>query len=147
MKYKYLYQTKENQNCEGFIDARNRDAAYAALRKQGIRPYRLIGDDPWNWRPWAIGVGFALLFGAFAVSTYFAIVGNMRRHGHLGSETVMTAEEADDFRDRAENAVFRAPEAYRYHVWRSVNARLEELGIEPLPKPDGIKEEDFTINH
>ena len=142
MKYKYLYQTKDNENREGFVDARNRDAAYALLRKQGIRPYRLIGDDPWNWRPWAVGVGFAVLFVAFAVSTYFAITGNMRRHGHLGDDMALTAEEADAFRERAELAVYRAPEAYRYHVWRSVNARLAELDIEPIPKPEGMREED-----
>lgn len=56
MKYRYLYQTKENENREGEIRAANRAEAYAALRKQGIRPYRVIGDDPWRWRPLALGV-------------------------------------------------------------------------------------------
>ena len=50
MKYKYLYQTKDNENREGEIKAANRAEAYAALRKQGIRPYRVIGDDPSPWR-------------------------------------------------------------------------------------------------
>ena len=57
MTYKYLYQDKENRNLEGEIKARNRADAYLLLRKQGIRPYRLIGDDPWNWRPGAIAMG------------------------------------------------------------------------------------------
>ena len=59
MTYKYLYQDQENRNLEGEIKARNRADAYLILRKQGIRPYRLIGDDPWNWRPWAIATGYA----------------------------------------------------------------------------------------
>lgn len=50
MKYRYLYQTKENENREGEIKAANRAEAYAALRRQGIRPYRVIGDDPSPWR-------------------------------------------------------------------------------------------------
>ena len=61
MKYKYLYQDRQNRNCEGWIEARNRENAYTLIRKQGIKPYRVIGDDPWNWRPWAIGAAFAFL--------------------------------------------------------------------------------------
>ena len=69
MKYQYLYQTKENENREGWINARNRAEAYAALRRQGIRPYRLIGDDPVRWQPWAAGAGFLALA---ALATFFA---------------------------------------------------------------------------
>jgi len=65
--YKYLYQTKENENREGTIKARNREAAFHALRLQGIRPYRLIGDDPVNWVPWAVGAVVALLLGGLIV--------------------------------------------------------------------------------
>jgi hypothetical protein len=61
MTFKYLYQTKENENREGEIKARSRDEAYTLLRKQGIRPYRVIGEDPWNWRPWAISAGYIIL--------------------------------------------------------------------------------------
>jgi len=59
--YKYLYQDRENRNCEGEIKARTRDEAYTLLRKQGIKPYRVIGDDPFNWRPYAISAGYVLL--------------------------------------------------------------------------------------
>ena len=61
MKYKYLYQDRKNNNLEGEIVAKNRDEAYKLLRQQGIRPYRVIGDDPWNWRPWAISAGYVVL--------------------------------------------------------------------------------------
>ena len=54
MRFLYRYQDKERGVLEGEIAARDRDEAYRLLRKQGIRPYRVIGDDPWNWRPWAI---------------------------------------------------------------------------------------------
>ena len=61
LKYKYLYQDSKNVNHEAEIEARNRADAYVRLRKQGIRPYRIIGDDPWNWRPWAISAGYIIL--------------------------------------------------------------------------------------
>lgn len=65
MKYHYFYQTSKNENKDGFLKAKNRADAYALLRKQGIRPYRLVGDDPVNWQPWAVGVAFFLLVFAF----------------------------------------------------------------------------------
>ena len=74
MTYKYLYQDKANRNLEGEIVAKNRDEAYKLLRKQGIRPYRVIGDDPWNWRPWAISAGYVVLSVALIVVGVVAIV-------------------------------------------------------------------------
>ena len=73
LKYKYLYQNRENQNLEGEIAAKSRDEAYKLLRKQGIRPYRVIGDDPWNWRPWAISAGYVVLSVALVVVGIVAI--------------------------------------------------------------------------
>ena len=73
MKYKYLYQDKANNNLEGEIVAKNRDEAYKLLRKQGIRPYRVIGDDPWNWRPWAISAGYLVLTVALVAVGVIAI--------------------------------------------------------------------------
>ncbi len=73
LKYKYLYQDRKNRNLEGEIAARNRDEAYRLLRKQGIRPYRLIGDDPWNWRPWAISAGYVILSVALVAVGVIAI--------------------------------------------------------------------------
>lgn len=74
MKFKYLYQDRENRNREGWVDAKTRDEAYAKLRKQGIRPYRVIGDDPWNWRPAAIVVGYAVLAGVLVVVSVVAMI-------------------------------------------------------------------------
>ena len=74
LTYKYLYQDKGNNNLEGEIVAKNRDEAYKLLRKQGIRPYRVIGDDPWNWRPWAISAGYILLSAALVTVGIIAIL-------------------------------------------------------------------------
>ena len=71
VKYKYLYQTKDNENREGWIVAANRAEAYAALRRQGIRPYRVIGDDPVRWQPWAAGAAIAALAAALACALAF----------------------------------------------------------------------------
>ena len=73
MKYTYLYQDRENNNLRGEIAARDRADAYARLRKLGIRPYRVIGDDPWNWRPWAISAGYLLLSVALVILGVIAI--------------------------------------------------------------------------
>jgi len=74
LKYKYLYQDRKNNNLEGEIVARNRDEAYKLLRQQGIRPYRVIGDDPWNWRPWAISAGYVILSVALVAVGIVALV-------------------------------------------------------------------------
>ncbi len=73
MKYQYFYQTKENENRSGWIKARSRENAYALLRKQGIRPYRLAGDDPVNWRPWAVAAVIVALAAALAFAVLAAV--------------------------------------------------------------------------
>ncbi len=55
------------------VVARNRADAYARLRKMGVRPYRVIGDDPWNWRPWAISAGYIVMSIALLVLSAIAI--------------------------------------------------------------------------
>lgn len=75
MKYRYFYQTRENETRDGWIQAPNRAEAYAALRKKGIRPYRVIGDDPGRWRKWVTDAAIAVLvalMGALVASTVLA---------------------------------------------------------------------------
>ena len=139
MTYKYLYQDRQNRNCEGEIKARDRNDAYLQLRKQGIRPYRVIGDDPLNWRPWAIAAGYAVLLAlVFVLAAMLA----GRAHPSAPPAPSLSADEADAFRARAVDAVYRAPEAFRYNVWKGVNARLAERGLEPLPRPEGLRDEE-----
>ena len=139
MKYTYLYQDKSNQNCSGEIDARNRADAYTRIRKMGIRPYRVIGDDPFDWQPfifWGV-ISLAILV-VIGVLAY----GYTIRAEREGPRIVLSPEEGELFRRRAIEAVYSAPSVYQYNVWRGVNARLKERGLEPIPKPGGMIEED-----
>lgn len=144
MTYKYLYQDKNNCNREGEIVAKNRNDAYVLLRKQGIRPYRVIGDDPLNWLPWAVASSFALLLSLVMVMGYMLLSRPNANAGKKQNYPSMSESEIIAFRKRAEQVVFRAPEAFRYNVWKGVNQRLIERGIEPLQLPPGLSEEEFT---
>lgn len=73
VKYKYLYQDSQNVVHEDSIAARNRADAYAKIRKIGIRPFRVIGDDPLNWQPWAISAGYLILSAALVFLSILAI--------------------------------------------------------------------------
>ena len=53
MRYHYFYQTSENKSADAWIDAKDRNDAYAKLRKQGVKPYKLLGKDPLAWKRWA----------------------------------------------------------------------------------------------
>lgn len=232
MKYRYFYQTKDNENKEGWIKAKSRENAYALLRKSGIRPYRVIGNDPLNWKPYAAGVAIVVLATALACTL---LVGRENRtpcpRGQLvgdrgiiaagvysgwtnvlssaldrrlaryaqpgryveredasqeecaafaaeldGSQEYVSGEVAEhrqlrniiarmredmrsyiaeggdiagyldflderqnqerEFREKALDAVYRAPESLRDRAWLGVNARLKDMGIEPLSRPE-----------
>lgn len=45
MKYTYAYKTPDGKRHEASIEAQSRDAAFAALRKKGIRPIKVIAED------------------------------------------------------------------------------------------------------
>ena len=97
MKYQYFYQTSSNENKTGFVNAKNRAEAYALLRKSGIRPYRLKGDDPLNWQPWAVGGAFVVLTAAFFLTLFFwrsdlaSKVEGVRRQQLHGDRAVISA--------------------------------------------------------
>lgn len=52
MKYHYYYQTRENKSRDAWINARDRNEVYAILKKSGIRPYKVIGRNPFAWKRW-----------------------------------------------------------------------------------------------
>ena len=60
MKYHYFYQSKKNENLDGWIVAKNRDDAYAQLKKQGIKPFKVLGRNPIGWKRWAAIVALVL---------------------------------------------------------------------------------------
>lgn len=66
-KFHYFYQSRENRNLDGWIVAQSRDDAYAQLRKQSIKPYKVVGKDPLAWKRWAAIAVLALaLIGTYA---------------------------------------------------------------------------------
>ena len=49
-------------------------------------------------------------------------------------------EQEREFREKALDAVYRAPESLRERAWLGVNARLKDMGIEPLSRPTVTEE-------
>ncbi len=238
MKYRYFYQTRENENREGWIKAKSRENAYALLRKSGIRPYRVVGDDPLNWKPYAAAAAIVLLATALAAvlivgredrrprpraqlageravidagvysgwtnvlssaldrhlakyaqpgrfvepasmsegecaafssdldSPLEYVSGEPPEHRQLRNiiakmRSDMRAYIADggdvagylaflderqqqerEFREKALDTIYRAPESLRERAWLGVNARLKDMGIEPLARPESLEERD-----
>ena len=72
MKYHYFYQTRANEERDGWLDAKSRQDAFTRLRRQGIKPYKLIGNDPIAWKRWAailVLSALCLVLGATLVRT------------------------------------------------------------------------------
>ena len=117
MKYQYFYQTKTNENRSGWINARDRENAYTLLRKQGIRPYRIVGDDPVNWRPWALGAAIAALAVALAVAVFAAVRANddrspMPRAQLYGDASVIAQGVYSEWREAFKSPLDRFLAAY-----------------------------------
>ena len=93
-KFHYFYQSKANENLEGWIAAKSRDDAYAQLRKVGIKPYRVVGKDPLAWKRWtAIAVLAFALTGTYAWLAIRPAPSNPEepsvRHQIYGAESVI----------------------------------------------------------
>lgn len=123
MKYQYFYQTSKNENKDGFVRAKNRAEAYALLRKQGIRPYRLLGDDPVNWQPWAVGAAFAVLLAAFFALFFFWYEGpasaktSVRRQQLTGDDAVLSKGIETGWSDYLPTCLDRYLAAYAQPGW------------------------------
>jgi len=136
MTYKYLYQTKENENRKGTIKARNREAAFHALRLQGIRPYRLIGDDPVNWIPWAVGGAIAALVAGLALALALprgADDRTPRLRQQIAGDTAFIADGvAHDWSDQLDTALDRYLAAYAQPGGNAVPPYVEPEQVEAL---------------
>ena len=156
MKYKYLYQTKDNENREGWIDARDRADAYTRLRKQGIRPYRVIGNDPSRWRawaPWAVFVPLALI-GIVAVVVEFLFhsrssVQTLNRCQLTGDPAVISSGMASNWEGVLTSKLDRYLAAYAQPGWialppeatdEEIAAFAEELDA-PVDVPSAARPE------
>lgn len=132
MTYVYLYQTKDNENRRGEIKAKNRAEAYAALRKKGIRPYRVIGDDPPKWKPWLIS---AAAFSAFVVLMVFLastiyrdsdLVRVEKRAQLVGDANVIASGVASNWEGVFDSALDRYLAAYAQPGWLLEPPKLDE---------------------
>ena len=141
MKYTYLYQTKTNENREGFIEARDRADAYTKLRKQGIRPYRIIGDDPVRWQPWAIGGTIAALVVALAVAVAVAFGGGdgrapTSRQQLTGDRSVISTGLANGWEGVFATDLDRYLAAYAQPGWIALPPELDAAALAALA--DGL---------
>lgn len=149
VKYKYLYQTKENENREGWITAKDRADAYAKLRRQGIKPYRVVGDDPVKWQPWAVGATIVVLAVALAASL-LAIRDTSRRPAGrqqlVGERSVISAGLASCWDGVFDTDLDRYLAAYAQPGWIAVPPELGEGAVakfaDDLARPVGYRDGD-----
>lgn len=84
MKFVYQYRTRENEVRSGVVAAQSRDAAFAALKAQGIRPSRL--DEAPGFFNKLLGKGKRwLVIGALAVLCAGLVVALAKRPAALES--------------------------------------------------------------
>ncbi len=76
MKYTYAYRDSSGTRHTGSIEAASRDAAFAALRKDGIRPIKVVAADgsKENGAPVGIGKRSVVLLSALGVLAVAAAV-------------------------------------------------------------------------
>lgn len=149
MKYKYLYQTSENENREGWIKAPSRAEAYARLRKEGIRPYRLIGNDPKKWPKTLLRV----LIGAipvFSVAAYFVFGREeampLARCQLEGEPAQLSCGNASGWEGVFETALDRFLSSYAQPGWLAITPELDGGDLdgfaEDLEKPLSVSISD-----
>ena len=66
MRYHYFYQNSKNESLDGWIAAKDRNDAYAQLKKQGIKPTKVLGRDPIEWKRWTAIAVLAILVAVLA---------------------------------------------------------------------------------
>ncbi len=131
MKYIYYYQTAQNEKKEGEIKARNRAEAYAAIRRLGIRPYRVVGDDPPVWRErlgWIVSISLAALL-LLVVGMTVVFVGRkeltaLPRQQLIGDSSSIAVGVSSDWAGALSTALDRFLAAYAQPGW---SVTLEEV--------------------
>lgn len=150
MKYTYYYQTKQNENKTGVIDARDRADAYTKLRKQGLRPYRVVGDDPSKLRQWMPFAGlFVLVFVVSAIMPHVVCSAEhgrdnlpMNRQQIVGDDEYISGQMSVGWKDAVPSELDRFLAAYAQPGW-VVNATVpSESALEDLKHPLEITASD-----
>ena len=128
MKYQYFYQTKDNENRSDWITARDRADAYTQLRKRGIRPYRVKGEDPLRWQPWAVGATIAALVLALVLALVFGGGGSDRlpanRQQLHGNRSVISAGLETGWKEALATNLDRYLAAYAQPGWIALPPEL-----------------------
>ena len=73
MKYTYAYKTPDGTRHEASIEAASRDAAFAALREQGIRPIKVVAADGSKANGAPVGVRRRVVVVAILVAVVAAV--------------------------------------------------------------------------
>ena len=123
MRYHYFYQSHENKTLDDWIVAKDRDDAYAQLRKRGIKPFKVLGRNPYAWKRWA----------AIAVLATVAV----------GLSAVILRSRARNLRE-AEMAAFASEE--RAQIYGD-NALLHELASDGWRKAMGNEGDAWLARH
>ena len=100
MKYHYYYRNKENAVCDGWVEAADRNAVYAALREKGVKPFKVVGKNPWVVGGWwfvvgviVAAVGAAVIAGKSTRSpgqdSVAGLVGRVPRHQIYGDRAII----------------------------------------------------------
>ena len=150
MRYTYYYQTSQNENRTDVIDARDRADAYTKLRKQGVRPYRVVGDDPAKWRRYLPVVTIVMFVIAIAVAAVVVDVNVVRsvsdapiaRQQIVGDETFISAQVMTDWGDVLPCALDRYLAAYAQPGWEVSRPIPAETALEDLKTPIKISDSD-----
>ena len=121
MEYTYFYQTSSNENRKGAVKAASRAEAYALLRKSGIRPYRLVGDDPPKWRGAVLHAMPVLIVAAVAAAAAVWFVPQedtpLPRRQISGEASLITASLASGWTDVFPSLLDRHLAAYAQPGW------------------------------
>ncbi len=70
MRYHYFYQNKKNESCEGWITARDRNDVYVQLKKEGIKPFKVVGRNPYAWKRWTAIAALVIIVCALSAALF-----------------------------------------------------------------------------
>lgn len=110
MRFRYQYNTRENERREGEIDAASRDDAYRILKQDGIRPSRVeLAPGLWN-RLRSVGRRWLAIWGLVALVVALSamlvmeedeanLFGDTTRRQVLGDMAIIEREIRDGWKD------------------------------------------------
>lgn len=139
MTFTYSYKTSDGVRHEGEIDAPGRDEAFSALRKQGIRPIRLLeADGPrkvtgrGRWWLWLSAVLFLLVLVVLLAVLLYKERNTSREDG--STRVANTISDVPQHRRGIESQVVELPSGERIARPR---ARKPIPGLSPFSKALG----------